>query len=123
MLSRDKNTRQAIINIGDTLKDTLDSNLNIKETKDCPCTRILHFMKHPSENKLNLTVYMRSNDILWGASAVNIFNFTLIQEYFAKLFNNGMRFAQSTFGFRNAISSLSSTHQPNRRQRHLHALG
>jgi thymidylate synthase len=84
---RDKNTRQAIINIGDTLKDTLDSNLNIKETKDCPCTRILHFMKHPSENKLNLTVYMRSNDILWGASAVNIFNFTMIQEYFAKILN------------------------------------
>jgi len=82
---RDLNTRQAIINIGDPQKDCFNSELQIKETKDSPCTRILHFMKHPTLNKLNLTVYMRSNDILWGASAVNIFNFTLMQEYFAKI--------------------------------------
>ncbi|MCB0748177.1 MAG: thymidylate synthase, partial [Ignavibacteriae bacterium] len=31
------------------------------------------------------TVYMRSNDFLWGASAVNIFNNTFIQEYFAHI--------------------------------------
>jgi len=42
-------------------------------------------MKQPNANKLNLTVYMRSNDILWGASAVNIFNFTFIQEYIATI--------------------------------------
>lgn len=28
---------------------------------------------------------MRSNDMLWGASAVNIFNFTFVQEYFAAI--------------------------------------
>jgi thymidylate synthase len=84
---RDHNTRQAVINIGDPQKDCFNSALQIKETKDSPCTRVLHFMKHPSENKLNLTVYMRSNDILWGASAVNIFNFTFMQEYFASILN------------------------------------
>lgn len=83
--NRDINTRQAIINIGDPQKDCFEANSQIKETKDYPCTRVLHFMKHPSEKKLNLTVYMRSNDILWGASAVNIFNFTFIQEYFASI--------------------------------------
>ena len=30
---------------------------------------------------------MRSNDMLWGASAVNIFNFTFMQEYFAAMLN------------------------------------
>ena len=30
---------------------------------------------------------MRSNDFMWGASAVNIFNFTFIQEYFAQILN------------------------------------
>ena len=84
---KDRNTRRAIINIGDPLKDCFNNNMQLIETKDSPCTRILNFMKHPIENKLNLTVYMRSNDILWGASAVNIFNFTLMQEYFAKILN------------------------------------
>lgn len=28
---------------------------------------------------------MRSNDFLWGASAVNIFNFTFMLEYFSKI--------------------------------------
>lgn len=84
---KDINTRQAIISLGDPPKDCFNENGGLKETNDFPCTRLLHFMKHPSTNKLNLTVYMRSNDILWGASAVNIFNFTFMQEYFAKMLN------------------------------------
>jgi thymidylate synthase len=88
--NRDINTRQAIINIGDPLKDCFDENEAIKRTKDLPCTRLLHFMRDPIEYKLNLTVYMRSNDILWGASAVNVFNFTFIQEYFANILNLGI---------------------------------
>ena len=28
---------------------------------------------------------MRSNDLIWGASGVNIFNFTFMQEYFASI--------------------------------------
>ena len=84
---KDINTRQAIINIGDPTKDCFDKNGKLKVTKDFPCTRLLHFQKHPTHNRLNLTVYMRSNDFMWGASAVNIFNFTFIQEYFAKLLN------------------------------------
>ena len=82
---KDINTRQAIINIGDPPKDCFDANGCLKETKDFPCTRLLHFQKQPNTNKLNLTVYMRSNDFMWGASAVNIFNFTFIQEYFSKI--------------------------------------
>lgn len=84
---KDINTRQAIINIGDPPKDCFDENGCLKETKDFPCTRLLHFQKQPIDNKLNLTVYMRSNDFMWGASAVNIFNFTFIQEYFAQILN------------------------------------
>lgn len=85
--SSDRNTRRAIMNIGDPPKDSFDTTGQLKKTKDFPCTRLLHFMKDPSEDKLNLTVYMRSNDFLWGASAVNIFNNTFIQEYFAHILN------------------------------------
>lgn len=84
---RDINTRQAIINIGDPPKDCFDPEGYLKNTKDFPCTRLLHFQKQPKANKLNLTVYMRSNDFMWGASAVNIFNFTFIQEYFSQILN------------------------------------
>ena len=85
--NKDLHTRQAIINIGDPPKDCFDKNGNVKVTKDFPCTRLLHFQKQPKANKLNLTVYMRSNDFMWGASAVNIFNFTFIQEYFSQILN------------------------------------
>lgn len=85
--AKDINTRQAIISIGDPPKDCFDESGCLKETKDFPCTRILHFQKHPVEDKLNLTVYMRSNDFMFGASAVNIFNFTFMQEYFAQILN------------------------------------
>ncbi len=84
---RDKNTRQAIINIGDPPKDCFDENHCLKETKDFPCSRLLHFQRQPQSDKLNLTVYMRSNDFMWGASAVNIFNFTFMLEYFAQILN------------------------------------
>ncbi len=82
---RDSNTRRAVINIDDTMKDEFDVTGEIKTTKDYPCTRLLHFMKNSQSGKLDLTVYMRSNDMLWGASAVNIFNFTFMQEYFAAI--------------------------------------
>lgn len=114
--NRDLNTRQAVINIADPLKDYFDKSGQLKETKDVPCTRILHFMKHSTENKLNLTVYMRSNDILWGASAVNIFNFTFMQEYVAHLvgldigeyhhFVNNFHFYESFYDTIKAISNV-----------------
>ena len=48
-----------------------------------PCTRLLNFQVR--DGKLDLTVYMRSNDVIFGFSAVNVFNFTLIQEYIANI--------------------------------------
>jgi len=82
---KDISTRQAIINIGDPIKDCFGIDRSLKVTKDIPCTRMLHFMKDADSNRLNLVVTMRSNDLIWGASAVNIFNFTFMQEYFAAI--------------------------------------
>lgn len=80
---RDPYTRQAIIDIGDPAKDCFSSDHVLKITKDFPCTRSLQFLRNG--NELDLIVHMRSNDFIWGASGVNIFNYTLIQEYFAKI--------------------------------------
>lgn len=56
LLKKDKDTRQAIINI--------NSEVDKHETKDVPCTVSLQFFIR--NNKLLLIVYMRSNDLLWG---------------------------------------------------------
>lgn len=80
---KDPFTRQAIITIGDPSKDCFKEEHVLKSTKDFPCTRDLQFIR--TNNKLDLIVHMRSNDFVWGASAVNIFNFTFIQEYFAHI--------------------------------------
>ena len=82
---KDKYTRQAIISIGDPPKDCFDKDGALKRTKDFPCTQSLQFITDSASNKLNLIVSMRSNDFIWGASAVNIFNFTFIQEYLAHI--------------------------------------
>lgn len=77
----DIETRRAVISMGDPMKDDFDENGGLKQSKDIPCTRELHFMKQSGNNKLDLIVRMRSNDLIWGASAVNIFNYTFMQEY------------------------------------------
>lgn len=82
---RDINTRQAIVTITDPIKDLFNDNFDLKETRDFPCTCSLQFIK--VDNKLDLIVHMRSNDFVWGASAVNIFNYTFLQEYFSRILN------------------------------------
>lgn len=72
LLRNDNNSRQAGITIHDPNKDT------DRITKDIPCTRLLQFQI--VDGKLDLTVFLRSNDLIWGLSAVNVFNFTMIQE-------------------------------------------
>ena len=72
-LKNDKFSRQATIVLFDPYKD-------YKETKDKPCTNLMRFMIR--ENKLNMTVFMRSNDI-WRGTPYDIFNFTMLQEIMA----------------------------------------
>lgn len=81
----DKDTRRAVMNFGDPMKDDFDEEGKLKITKDIPCTRELHFLKQTESDKLDLIVRMRSNDLIWGASAVNIFNYTFMQEYVAAI--------------------------------------
>lgn len=81
----DAETRRAVMSFGDPMKDDFDDEGILKITKDIPCTRELHFMKQAGTDKLDLIVRMRSNDLIWGASAVNIFNYTFMQEYVAAI--------------------------------------
>lgn len=83
-IKSDKYSRQAIITIGDPVKDFFQDE-ELKQTKDFPCTCLLQFQVNSISQKLDLTVYLRSNDFIWGATAVNIFNYTYIQEYISSI--------------------------------------
>lgn len=81
----DAETRRAVISFGDPMKDDFDKDGRLKKSKDIPCTRELHFIKQSGAHKLDLIARMRSNDLIWGASAINIFNYTFMQEYVAAI--------------------------------------
>lgn len=82
---KDPYTRQGVISICDPAKDCFVDEHQLKTTKDFPCTRNIQFVRNG--DKLDVIVHMRSNDLVWGATGVNIFNFTFIQEYFAQILN------------------------------------
>ena len=67
LLRKDPNSRQAILHI-----KTADN----KPTKDMNCTVCLQFLLR--DGKLNLTTYMRSNDI-WMGFPYDVFSFTAMQ--------------------------------------------
>lgn len=83
--SRDKNSRQCVIEIGDPSKDCFNLDGSLKVTKDYPCTRSLMFQIR--NGKLDLTVTMRSNDHVFGAHNVNITNFSYFQEIVSNIIN------------------------------------
>lgn len=74
LLRRDPATRQAVVQIWD------DADLT-KKTKDKACnTQVIFDTRH---NRLNMTVYNRSNDIWWGAYGANAVHFSILQEFVA----------------------------------------
>lgn len=80
----DIDTREAVITIHDPVADDfMNRTGRLLHTKDTPCTRSIHFMM--VNGKLNCYVHIRSNDLIWGFSAVNVFNFTFMQEYVAMM--------------------------------------
>lgn len=82
-LKRDMNSRQALITIHDVVKDDFDEHDNLKVTKDTPCCRTIQFLIN--DGKLDCILTIRSNDVHFGFSAVNVFNFTWMQHYVANI--------------------------------------
>ena len=52
------------------------------ESRDIPCN--VHVNLRVVDNELDLTVFNRSNDILWGMLGANIVQFSFLQEYIAR---------------------------------------
>lgn len=78
ILQKDENSRQAVCQIWD------ENDLN-KTTKDKACNMSIVFRIRGYG--LEMTVYNRSNDMLWGAYGANIVQFSTIMEYVAAKLN------------------------------------
>lgn len=74
LLREDPLTRRAVINIYDPAVDTAPG-------KDIPCNNWLHFTSRGG--KLHLHVATRSNDLIWGWSGINAFEWSALQEIVA----------------------------------------
>jgi thymidylate synthase len=82
-IKTDKDTRQAVAVIYNPLFDNSDHH-----TKDTPCNMLLTFKVR--NNKLDLTVYNRSNDLHWGTFGANLCQFSTIQEMMASWLDVGI---------------------------------
>lgn len=75
LLRADPTSRRAVISIFDPARDFVAS-------KDIPCTNWLHFMVRDAS--LHMEVVMRSNDIFWGFSGINTFEWSVLMEVVAR---------------------------------------
>ena len=96
LLREDPDTRRAVINI-------YDPSIDDQPGKDIPCNNWIHFL--PRDGKLHLHVATRSNDLMWGWSGINAFEWSALLEVVAAL--TGFPMGELHF-------SISSLHLYNR---------
>lgn len=70
--------RRSVLTMFDPIIDLQDGD----ECHDIPCNIAATFQRG-TDGRLNLTVFCRSNDILWGTYYANAFHFSMLLEYMA----------------------------------------
>lgn len=78
LLSRELSTRRAVMSIFDPAADFIES-------KDIPCNNWLHWLVR--DGRLHMNVAVRSNDIMWGFSGINAFEWSVLHECMATWLN------------------------------------
>jgi len=76
LLKADPDTRRAVMTIFDPSQDFCAS-------KDIPCNNWLQFLLR--DGKLDLHVTTRSNDVIWGFSGINTFEWSILQQVMATM--------------------------------------
>jgi thymidylate synthase len=80
MLDRNHDERRAVLQMW-------DANCDLgRNYKDVPCNLTATF-QIDHNGRLNLTVFCRSNDIIWGAYGANAVHFSMLLEYMALAIN------------------------------------
>lgn len=92
LLLHDPESRRAVAALFDPARDFL------RDTQDVPCNNWLHFLRR--DGRLDMNIVVRSNDVLWGFSGINTFEWSVLHEMMA--FWLGLSVGTATF----FISSL-----------------
>lgn len=79
LLNDERGTRRAVMSIFDPAQDYTDS-------KDIPCNNWISFISR--NGVLHAQVAIRSNDLIWGWSGINQFEWSVLLEIVAKLTGN-----------------------------------
>lgn len=78
-LASNLDDRRSVLAMWDPRTDLRDHD----QLKDIPCNLTATFQRHPISGALEMTVFNRSNDIIWGAYGANAVHFAFLQEYLA----------------------------------------
>ena len=78
LMRQELSTRRAVMSIFDPAVDFIDS-------KDIPCNNWIHWLVR--DDRLHMNVAIRSNDIMWGFSGINAFEWSVLQELMATWLN------------------------------------
>ncbi len=85
LLRQHPDTRRAVMQFWDCeldLFETEDTELGIT-SKDVPCNLVAHFYRR--DDRLDMVIFCRSNDAIWGAYGTNAVHFSMFQEYLAAM--------------------------------------
>lgn len=74
MLRKDPTTRRAVIGMW-------DPEVDLEQHNDLPCNTHIYF--RVVNERLNMTVCNRSNDLIWGMLGANVVHMTMLQELIA----------------------------------------
>lgn len=84
-------TRQAVVNI-------YDADVDTQPGLDIPCNDFLHFLSR--NGNLDLHIFVRSNDAMWGWSGINVFEWSSLLEIVAGMVGlnvGALHFSVSSF--------------------------
>lgn len=105
LLKKNPGDRRVVIQMWDTWTD-----LEV-DVKDVPCNTQIY--PRIVDNKLDLTVMCRSNDIIWGAYGANAVHFSMLQEYLAGKIGCGIgklyQFSNNWHAYVDVLDRLGST--------------
>lgn len=79
LLKEDPSSRRAVLQIWDAERDLNTQSLDI------PCNDMIKLKI--VNDRLDLIVFNRSNDMIWGAYGANVVQFSMLQEYLAQHLN------------------------------------
>jgi len=100
------NDRRAVLGIWDPHQDLVQTN----DGRDYPCNTQIYFWER--NEKLNMTVTNRSNDMIWGAYGANAVHMSVLLEYMAGMLGHAVgtyyQFSNNLHAYVNVLEKLEN---------------